>query len=111
MKKEDLKSGMWIETSNGNRYLLMNCASDGKLWGFRYGGKLRLSDFMGDLTYECSEWNIQKVWHYDNPMNTSDVDFGADCLIWERSNYKNDVESKIEKLQEQIDKLKEELKK
>ena len=111
MKKKDLKSGMWVECMNGNRYLLMNSASDEELWGFRYEGKIRLSDYMDDLTFKVDEWNIQKVWHYDNPMDTSDIDFGADYLIWERSSHKKDMEIKIEKLQEQIDKLKEDLKK
>ena len=111
MKKEDLKSGMWIECMNHNRYLLMNSASDEELWGFRYEGKIRLSDYMDDLTFKTDEWSIRRVWHYDNPMDTSDIDFGTHCLIWERSSHKKDMEIKIEKLQEQIDKLKEDLKK
>lgn len=66
---------------------------------------------MDDLTSENDEWNIRKAWYYSNPMRTSAIDFGTYCLIWERSSHKNDMETEIEKLQEQIDKLKEELKK
>lgn len=82
MKRCDLKSGMWVECENGNRYLLMD-TEYGELKGFREQGLLGLEDYAEDLSY-FGNWSITKVWRYKNPMDSHEVDFKEDGLIWQR---------------------------
>lgn len=108
--KEDLKSGMWIECRNGNRYLLINDKLDGKLWGYRDRGKIKTEDLNDNLTFPISQWDIIKIWHYDNPMDTNEVDFGSKNLVWQRNTKQDQIKSKIDEIQSIVDDMQEDIK-
>lgn len=108
--KKDLRSGMWIECRNGYRYLLMHNKKDGELWGFRFEGMIRTEDFNENLTFISNKWDIIKVWNYDNPMNTNEVNFGSEYLIWQRNDKQDQIKSRIDEIQSIVDDMQEDIK-
>lgn len=62
MKKSDLKSGMVVETRNGNRYLLVE--HRGKIFLLGYDGFNYMSSYEEDLTMISNpDYDIDKVWN------------------------------------------------
>lgn len=87
MKKSDLKTGMIVETRNGDRYLVMR---DPNVKGrdlIRFGGSfMPLKNYDEDLRYSKDEFTIDKIYsagitiaHLLKDTDRMDLE-----LIWER---------------------------
>ena len=94
MKKSELKTGMVVETSIGNKFLVMlNPDCPGReLIDFNYG-YMSLKDYSDDLRYTAygglaPEWNIAKVYRIGSCicyiLQDKDAALSNAILIWER---------------------------
>jgi len=87
MNKTDLKTGMLVETRDGNRYIIVDRA----VLGLDYWRLL--DDYNDDLTHSADEEIIDKVGYYDNAIyhncNVASLNFILDMFVeikylWER---------------------------
>jgi hypothetical protein len=95
MKKNDLRTGMVVETRNGNRYLCF--IESGTL--NRFEGYLKLSGFDNDLNFKDypNDFDIVKV--YEPPLyNLKEVFDEPELAIWERKEPKELTVAEIEEL-------------
>lgn len=104
--KSDLKAGMWVETRNGNKYLILTDVNtmyygQQKLVGINNYGFVICSEFNNDLTYKDNlDYDIMKVWGSVVNSNTYNfVDLQSD-LIWERKEVPIKTKLTLEQLAE-----------
>ena len=118
MKKKDLKSGMWVELRNGNRYMVIKDC-DTMLHGkqcfclVRNDGYLISDEYTDCLTCSDSEYNefdICAVYSTSGDVVNGNTYTGEDMsVIWERSDSQDKIRAKISELQRVIEELEAEL--
>ncbi len=84
MKKSDLKTGMWVENVEGEKYIVLLDTKRGSIIS-NVNSYDYLDEYKEDLTSQyddCSVLNIIKV--YDGDYN-----FKPDNILWERNGYKS----------------------
>ena len=88
--KNDLKSGMVVETREGNRYMVL----EDRL--IREGGFLYFSDYYVDLSFQDNNvYDIMKVWK-PTIRSIKGMLEGPDNLIWVRRTPKEMTIKEIE---------------
>lgn len=93
MNKSDLKTGMVVETNNGERHIVLLDADDAErnLIDIDKSGWMRLNNYDKDLKYrgdEDNEWSIKKVYsvgvHIGHIFGDKDWAMKHAKVIWER---------------------------
>ena len=118
MKKKDLKSGMWVELRNGDRYMVIkDCetASAGKqqFCLITNNGYLVSDEYTDCLTCsdrEYDEFDICAVYSTNGDAVSAKTYTGEYMsIIWERNDSQEGIRAKIDELRRIIDELKAEL--
>ncbi len=112
--KKDLKSGMWVESREGNIYLvLFNC--DTKLYGsqklcfVRYGTFITSDEYDEELlANEYSSFDIVRV-YYHGSVGGKTLKFEGTPLIWERETQEDkqmkEMQFKLEEMKKAYNEL------
>ena len=104
MKKSDLKSGMWVELRNGNRYLIMTNVDtlyhgNNRIVGIRDGGFQVFSKYSDDLLSGLlNSYDVMKVF-FNGGITGSTYSFKNMPILWER---KEHTELSISEIEEKL---------
>ena len=109
MKKSDLKSGMWIDCRNGERFLILANADTeryGKkiLVGIRRNGFISIHNKYSEHLLRLdsnSDYDIMKV-YYNGDVNSSTYECTYHPLYWERKEEPKHTELSISEIEEKL---------